>query len=89
MKFLKVHVTRESHSELYVMVPDDFQVEEVRRSKYLTRLGRIAEETTLDSDWDDTDWEHTIRVVDFESMSEEDAKEVCWGALLDGFGTDG
>ena len=89
MKWLKIHVTRESHTEVYVQVPDDFDLRDVRREKTLKQIQKIADETTEPGDWDTNGWEQTVRVVDAESVSEEEARDFAWGKLIDGGGTGG
>lgn len=81
MKYLKVEVTRQSSTDLFVEVPDDFDPALMLRDKYRKQLGRIAMETTDRLDWDDYEWENTVEAHGVKVVSEKEASDYMIGTL--------
>ena len=79
--FLKVEITRTESTELYIEVPDDFDRSLLVRNEYQKELARIADETTDYSDWDNSEWEDTIKVQSISRVSENEAKQYSCGKL--------
>ena len=63
MKTFKVSVTKTLTTDIYIQVPDDFDVRDFMRAEYQGELGRIALETTEDYDWDEFEWEKSVEAV--------------------------
>lgn len=82
MKFLKLGVIRQSSTDLYVEVPDDFDPVEILRSKHQEAVGKIAFETTDSTDWDDFEWEKDVEVCSVEPVSESEARQFTVGRLV-------
>lgn len=89
MKWLKIHVTRETFTDLYAQVPDDFELAEIGRSKYSDAIVRLARDTTESMDWCEWEWPNSVRVVDAVFVPENDARDYAWGTLIDDGVTDG
>lgn len=81
MKYLKLEVTRESGTDLYVEVPDDFSIDAIGHSKFKEEIGRIAAETTDDSDWDDLEWDKDVTVQSSKVVSKAEAEQYIVGTL--------
>lgn len=81
MKFLKVGVTRESSTDLYVEVPDDFDPAAIMRASYRDEVSTIAAETTDGTDWDDVDWHKSVEVHEVAVVTESEAKQFMVGRL--------
>lgn len=81
MKYLKLEVTRESGTELYIEVPDDFNIDAIGHQRFKEEIGRIAAETTDDSDWEDWEWEKDVTVQSVKVVRKEEAEQYCIGTM--------
>ena len=81
MKYLKVGVTRESSTDLYIEVPDDFDPMSILRASHRNEIGLIAAQTTDDSDWDQFEWEKTVEAHEVTEVTEAEATQFIVGTL--------
>jgi hypothetical protein len=75
MKFVKIYVAKEVYSEVYIEVPDDFDVSKATHLDFVE-----ACEVTLDScDWSDAD----ISFKGAEFVPKEEAENFSYWAIQD------
>lgn len=75
MKYIRVKVARSETTDLFIKVNEDFQVKDIFHHKYQSALGRIAEETTCDADWDKYGWEEDLQVLSCAESTPEEAEQ--------------
>lgn len=81
MKYLKLEVTKEAVTDLYVEVPDDFDDKTIMRGVHRKELGQIARDTTDSFDWDEHGWEESLEVHGVAVVDEKEAKQFRVGTL--------
>lgn len=79
MKYARLIVTRTESTELYVEVPDDFDINQMIRNEHAKEVARIAAETTDSFDWDKSEWEDTVEVQSVKEVKEAEAKQYLMG----------
>jgi hypothetical protein len=81
--YLRVTVTRSESTELYIEVPDDFEVNEIIKHKHQKRIAEIADEITDDSEWDSSEWKGTVDVQSVSVVSDVEAKKYKVGKFVE------
>ena len=83
MAFVRVIVTRQESTELYIEIPDGFDMNLLMRNQYQRELARIADKTADDAlDWDNSEWEDTLQVQRISKVTEHEARQYACGELV-------
>lgn len=79
--FIELKVVKKAHSLVYVEVPDGTNLKDLWHAVNYKAIGRIAEDTVGDYDWDDYGWEEDIDVIGIKQVSEEEATQFEYGKM--------
>lgn len=77
MKYLKLEVSREWLTEMYVEVPDDFETKAIHSTKYARAIDRLA------NHMHDGDWQSSalVEIMEVEEVDAAVAKQFTVGRL--------
>lgn len=75
-KFIKIEVARTETTDLYIKVPEDFNIQDVHKKEFRKELAFIADDTTDDMDWS---LEDEIHIMGIRHVGEKEASEFCVG----------
>lgn len=81
MPFVRVIVTRQESTELYIEVPEGFDGSKLMHHTYQKEVARITSETTTEAKWDSSEWEDTVEVQSIANVPESEAMKYICGKL--------